>query len=383
MEPGLNGMIADNPLNTLVTVYTSHKESSLDAIGRLGELKEKAYGLIDAQGIVILSTCNRFEVYLDNPRDVAPLVELIESMGGEPRLITGPEAALRLFRIAAGLESQIIGEHEILGQIRRALNEARSQGRVTRLLDTVFRSAIMAGRRVRSETGIGEGGAGYPYAAVRLAKTLSGEDLGRVLIIGSGKVSQRILYLICDEASEIVVASRSLSRAEKISSHCRNAKPIELDELIGAYNVVFIAVTGYRPDLTRIKAGAIIDLSIPPVTVKASGVYHLEDLRDVLRESIQYRARWIPKAEEIISEELKNLIHKLLEAQVSTAAKTILEYGERLLDQFPVNGDRRILERYMRSLLHPLLVSLRRASREASSFDDFVRILVEEYGGGT
>ena len=198
---GVLGGLPEGVFDSLVAVYTTFRDVGEDVLGRLGGLVEEAYrAALGARGAVVLSTCNRFEVYLDDPDGVAwrRVAEFIESNGGVVRVARGAEAARRVLRIAAGLESAILGEPEILGQVRDAWRAAREAGRTTPLLDSVFHAALVAGKRVREETGISRGNASYPSAAVSLAaRSLGGLDGLRVLVAGGGEAGLGMLRVLC------------------------------------------------------------------------------------------------------------------------------------------------------------------------------------------
>ncbi len=373
-----------SPLKNLVAVYVSHKEAPFDRIGSLNDKIDYIYSIAQAEGLVILSTCNRFEVYLDSPSDISSIKELIESYTGNVGVLRGEKAAKRLMRIAAGLESAILGDYEIMAQIRKAMNDAYQRGKLSRLLDVLFRSALMAGKRVRTETEISKGGIGYPFAAVVLAKRKLGRRPQRVLIYGTGKVAKRLLELLCESTQKIYVVSRELERAKKASLACEKALPVTLDKLDGRkkFDALFIAVSGYTLSQDIVYyADIVVDLSIPPVVEKIrENIYRLEDLVHIVKRTIESRAKWIPLAEKIIDEELESLKSKLLEERVSFLIRKIIRYNENVLESFSNNGNVELLKRFSNKLLHPLFISLRQASREAVSFEDFLKILDKTYG---
>ncbi|MCE4625898.1 MAG: hypothetical protein F7C35_08590 [Desulfurococcales archaeon] len=381
MEEGAVGEL----LGRLVAVYTSHKESPLEVIGRLETEVDTIYESVEAEGVVVLATCNRFEVYMDTPRggSVDRVLRVIEEAGGNPRVVWGVEAARRLLRIAAGLESQIIGEPEILGQVRQAIQRSRELGRVSSFLEIVFRSALMAGRRVRRETPLGRSRVGYPSAAVSLAYRLAG-NVRNALIVGTGKAARRVLAILCRRGPErVVVSSRSLERAAALSNMCEYAVATTIEGIRdhAPYDVAFVAVTGYRPpgyipEISRF----VVDLSNPPV-FSGDNVFGMDDLRGEIEEAIRGNLRFVPQAEMIVEEELESLIRKIAEMRVSSVIRALLEYSRHITEEVSHDGVRRHVELAVSRLLHPILVSLRRASVEGSSFEHFLSILMEELEG--
>jgi glutamyl-tRNA reductase len=370
-------------LASLTAVYTSHNESPLNVIGALSQRVEEAYRTANARGVVVIATCNRFEVFMDTPQSIQPLLDLILSEGGNPKVVSGRSAARRLFRIASGLESRILGEQEVTGQVRRALEHAKRRGSTTGMLETVFRSALMAAKRVRRETGISWGPASYPHAAVKLATQELGRPPRRVLVVGAGETSERIVELLCGTAEAVYILSRSRERAARIASKCEGAARIgsisEIPQM--AFDAAFFAVSGYRPPrVLSQKALVVVDLSLPPVVEGSPSTYTIEDVEAVVRDVIAERARWIRRAEEIIDEELRKLEEKIIETKASKAISAIVGYTQRILEEAPLNGNRREIERIVASIMHPLLVSLRRAAREARTYDEFLQIIEESFG---
>jgi glutamyl-tRNA reductase len=179
---------------------------------------------------VVLSTCNRTEMYLAH-RDAAVAAararrELATRSGVaeselEPKLYTlrGEEAARHLFRVAAGLDSLVRGETQILGQVRETYKDAQAAGQTGIVLDSLFRRALRAGRRVRAETRIAELAPSVPVAAAELARRVVGELEGRrILLIGAGKMSElAAATLIGRGADNVFVANHTFERAERLA----------------------------------------------------------------------------------------------------------------------------------------------------------------------
>ncbi|MCE4617686.1 MAG: NAD(P)-binding domain-containing protein [Desulfurococcales archaeon] len=395
-----NGLIED-PWEKLIAIYVSHKEVSLETIGRLSDLKEEIYRLgMTAQGIVVLSTCNRFEVYIHKPTDrlVYDIKNLFKEKGVKPRTLKGIKVAKRLFRIASGLESRILGEPEILGQVREAWRESRLQGRSSFLLNTIFHHAIITGKRVRSETGISRGHASYPSAAVFYAVSKIGSlDGKRVAVIGAGEAGLRILRIVCNDfaPSNITLYTRNPDKAFQDTSRiCPGVKSKPRSELVNAtgYDVIFVAVNDpFGLENVPLKARIVVDLSVPPA-VKGDNVYTIEELEDIVSNVIKEREKWVGSAEEIIEEELEKLIVRVRERKISSLLKIMLEYSQRLAEKELAKANScsnidRLLSSYSKKLLHPLIVGLREGASRAWRIEDLIQILEKSYyqkllGGG-
>ena len=315
---------------TLVGV--SHHGAAVELRERVAlrheEAKAVASQLAAAAGeAVCLSTCNRTEFYVAHdesvPAEAAATAVLLER---EPDLanalyrLRDEAAALHLFRVAAGLDSLVPGEGEILGQVRAAF-EAGSTGAI---LDRLFRQALYAGRKARSQTAIGESPSSVSAAAAALAQQVFGDlDGRRILLVGAGKVSEQAARNLLSRGAEIaVVANRTLDRAAELAERFGSAAlPLERieDELVRA-DVVVSSTSS--PDVVlrreqverahRARRGRplfLIDLAVPrdldPEINDVDGcyLYDIDDLEAVVAESLGARRREAAVAERIVAEE--------------------------------------------------------------------------------
>lgn len=383
----------NDPFQSITAVYASHKEVSLEQLGKLSALKDRIYGLRSkVNGILVLSTCNRFEVYIDGaePKVLAEIESMVQSMGVRAKVSRGRQAVERIIMIASGLESRIIGEPEILGQVRREWRNARERGYTSPLLDTVFHQAIVTGKKVRSHTGISRGHASYPSAAVFLAASELGTLNGKkIAVIGAGDAGVGVLRVLCNEfaPSKVVVYTRDPTRAASSVNEACPGVEVRARERLNedkGFDVAFIAVddpSGLVIDNGL--AGLIVDLSIPPV-VEGENVYGLSDLEDVIDNVVEERRKWIGEAEKIIAEDLDRLEERLRQRNISRLLKLLVEYADHLarVESSKSNGcsdTYKILSSYSRKLLHPLIVGLRETASKAWRLDDFIRILEENY----
>ena len=321
---------------TLVLVGTSHRFAPVELRERLalgekeaGELAAKLAG--DDGEAVCLSTCNRTELYLaHSDPDVAErraadaLVQVGRFGEQEPApslyRLRDQAAARHVFRVAAGLDSLVPGEGEILGQVRAAA-AAGSTGPV---LDRLFRQALHAGKKVRAETAIGENPASISSAAAALAQQVFGELEGRsVLLVGAGKVGELAARnLVSRGASISAVANRSLDRGEELAGRF-GARLLGLHELggeLGRADVVVSSTSssGFVLERTVVRQALrtrkgrplfLIDLAVPrdvdPAIHDLPGcyVYDIDDLEAVVSESLAGRRNEAARAEEVVAEE--------------------------------------------------------------------------------
>jgi len=278
---------------------------------------------------VVLSTCNRTELYLEREEDaeeeaVAAVTELAGDRADDlaPALyrLRDEAAALHLFRVAAGLDSLVPGEGEILGQVRSAF-EAGAPGP---LLDHLFRQALHTGRRVRIETAIGESPASVPSAAAALAQQVFGELRGRrVLLLGAGKMSEAAARNLVSRGAEIaVVANRTLALGEDLALKL-GARAVALDAVAAELehaDVVVSATSASGHVLSqetvahalRVRKGRpllLVDLAVPrdldPAINGLEGcfLYDVDDLRAVVEETLSGRRGEAASAERLVAEE--------------------------------------------------------------------------------
>ena len=280
---------------------------------------ELARSLGDA---VCISTCNRTELYLAG-EDADPAAAALEALAGQPLdgvlyRLYDDEAALHLFRVAAGLDSLVPGEGEILGQVRGAY-EAVEPGP---LLDRVFRQAIALGKRVRSETAIGESPASVSSAAAALAAQVFGDLAGRrVLLVGAGRIGElAAANLASRDAAIAYVANRSLDAARELAARF-GGEAVSLDALptvLGDVDVVLSSTSA--PELV-LRAGDVpdrrrrplffIDIAVPrdldPMLAKLDGcfLYDIDDLEAVVAETLAGRRAEAERAEQLAAEEVE------------------------------------------------------------------------------
>jgi glutamyl-tRNA reductase len=312
----------------LSLVGTSHHHAPVEARERLSAVGDLVGELEEHGEIVCLSTCNRTELYLagDDAAE-ARAVSVLTRLGGddlEPLLyrLHGEAAALHLFRVAAGLDSLVPGEGEILGQVRTAYEE----GRVGPLLDRLFRQALHVGKRVRSETAIGESPSSVPAAAAALAQQVFGDLSGRrVLLIGAGKTGEQAARSLLARGAEILaVANRSASAAAELARNV-GGKPVPLDRLeeeLEDVDVVVSATSSSDVVLRKAQVAAVlpkrrgvplflIDIAVPRDLdpeidgLEACYLYDIDDLEEVVEATLAGRRREGEAAEAMVAQEAR------------------------------------------------------------------------------
>src|SRR5262245_43166221 len=286
---------------------------------------------------VVLSTCNRSEIYVASTDPARALDELLAFLSDyhhvpahafQPHLfaLENSAAVAHLFRVAAGLDSLVVGEPQILGQVKDAFQSAASKRCVGPVLSNAFRWSFGVGKRVRTETALGEGAVSVSFAAVALARKIFGRLQGRrVLVVGAGEISSLTAqHLRAQGVGEIVITSRTHAHAEALATEVGGlAVPWEgMINALGSADIVITATGSQRPIITRAQLQGvqglrarsnplfIIDLAVPRDVDAAVGeieqvfLYNIDDLQSIVEENISRRAAEVEHAESIVNEEV-------------------------------------------------------------------------------
>ena len=284
---------------------------------------------------VILSTCNRTEVYAvagDSDAGVDAVIEFLASYHGLDKheltrylyIVTAEAVVRHLFRVVASLDSMVVGEAQILGQTKAAYDHAQCAGSTGRALNKLFRQSFELGKRVRTETAIGESAVSISYAAVELAKKVFDTLDGRtVLVLGAGEMSELTLkHLVANGVSRVLVANRTFERAEDIAARFNGtAIPYErFYDSIRDTDIVIssTAATGYVITKEALAPAAknrprplfLIDIAVPrdidPAVNDLSNVflYDIDNLSGVVEANLEERMTEARRAEGIIDEEI-------------------------------------------------------------------------------
>lgn len=293
--------------------------SELARLRALGKLREG----------VVLSTCNRTEIYaVEDGYDLLPDLTgvLSQRLGADASgfiyVRHDREAASHLFSVAAGLDSMILGEAQIHGQVRDAWEQCRSESGP--VLNRMFQSALLAASRARDETGIGRGAASVSSAAVQLAKKIFGGLSGRrAMILGAGDVAELALECLLSEGVRVaIVANRTHERAQVLAER-HSATAMHYDqcwESLREVDVLICSTAAPVPVVTvqRVRASidargdrplCVLDIALPRDVEAAVGdldnvfLYDLDDLRAAAAANLEQRTEDVPAARAIISQE--------------------------------------------------------------------------------
>jgi glutamyl-tRNA reductase len=326
----------------LLLLGVSHKTAPVDLRERLDFSSRDLGAAVEALATrpstaesVVLSTCNRSEIYVasDDPfqarEDVMAFLSEYHSLDPgafTPHLFAHSDesAARHLFRVAAGLDSLVVGEPQILGQVKDAFQMASDRRCTGPILSKLFHWSFGVGKRVRTETALGEGAVSISYAAVALARKIFGRLDGRqVLVIGAGEISTLTAeHLRAQGVGEMLITSRTGASAETLAAAV-NGRAVSWDEAMTALatsDIVVTATGSQRPILTRAQVEAtgrrqadplfLIDMAVPRDVEPAVGdieqvfLYNVDDLQSIVQENLSRRVAEIQHAEAIVSEEL-------------------------------------------------------------------------------
>ena len=411
-------------MSRIAVVGVSHHTAPLAVRERLALSAPRSRCLVagiveagDAAEAVVVSTCNRTELYLSGPGvDAGGLVEVgiaeLRAVAGEHEPLPedafyvhrGERAVLHLYRVAAGLDSLVPGEAEILGQVRESLALAREEHAAGPILTRLFESAVDAARRVRNETAIGLSAASVGSVAATLAReTLDGLDDATVLLIGAGKTSELVaVNLLARGAGRILVMNRTVPKAAALAERFDgSAVPLdELPERLAEADVVICATNAPHPIVRRdvVEAAVagrperplfLIDLAVPrdvePAVAAVRGVvlHDIDGLERVVARNRTARAREAVAGEGIVAEEAARFRRWRDSLEVVPAIAGLRALAEQIRTEELARiesrwealtpRDRALVDRLTRSIVNKLLheptVRMREIAADADGLD--------------
>ena len=313
----------------------------------------------------IISTCNRTELYVVSGNPVAAENAMLSLLAERAQIrpqelaevLYAPrncDAARHLYRVAGGLDSMIIGEVEVQGQVRRAHELAREAGTVGPMLHRLFQAALATGKRVRAETTLSEGRASVSSVAVRLAQDTLGDLRDRhVVIVGAGETSELTAQALAGEGvATVFLANRRADRARSIAERFGgHVVPLhDLPQQLVAADIVVSSTASPHPiigesELAQVmaeRAGRpllLIDIAVPRDIDPACGalpgvtLHDIDDLQAVVAATLSTRAAEVVTATEIVEEEIKRFARWMGQQDVLPAIADLREHGRAIVDQ--------------------------------------------------
>jgi glutamyl-tRNA reductase len=284
---------------------------------------------------VVVSTCNRAEIYAVADSDAAADAVRrffsdyhgVDAAALAPHFYVhrGADVARHLFRVASGLDSLVVGEPQILGQVKTAYSTASDLQFAGTVTHRLFHAAFAAGKRVRTETGLGEGTASVSVAAIELARKIFGDLTGlSVLILGAGEMAELTgVHLQAENVRQITITSRTLASAEALAAQLKGrAVPwTSLSPALAGADIVVTATGATEPVLSRAMVDDVmrgrrnrplfvIDIALPRDVDATVGdldqvfLYHMDDLQTIVSENLARRSGELARAEAIVTEEV-------------------------------------------------------------------------------
>lgn len=330
----------------IIVIGLNHKSAPVEVrekvalVGKdLLALKENIERFKEILEWASLFTCNRTEIYLiaeDKNLIKQKLYKLFSSWSKDENFskylyfYTNEEAVKHIFAVASGIDSQVLGENQILRQVKDALQQAQELKSSKNILNKLFNNAIFTGKRARTETAIGEKSLSIGYAAVELAtKIFETLNKKKVLLLGAGKMGQLVCKHLADAgAQQIIVANRTYDNAvelakifggQALSFADLKQGLVEADVVVGSTGAPHFVLTKEKVKLTMKKRPNkplfLVDIAVPrdidPQVNDLNNVflYNIDDLNQVVEEYYEERKKEIAKVEKIIAEECENFLN--------------------------------------------------------------------------
>lgn len=388
----------------IVLLGLNHKTAPVELRELLSFSKEEAVAVIeglqkcpDINEIMLISTCNRVEVLLTTSNTINA-VDSVKTYISEFKKIPiskfedafythdGEDAVRHIFRVASSLDSMMVGEPQILGQIKDAYLTTILKKTSGVILNRLLHKTFFVAKRVRSETGIGDHAVSISYAAIELARKIFGDLEGKkVLLVGAGEMAElAVEHLIRNKVGEIFVANRTFERGVELSNRFKG-KAIRIEEIPGSLKVVdiiisstgspnFVIVRDQVKGVMRSRRNRpifFIDIAVPrdidPDINRLNNayVYDIDDLKGVIEENIKDRNKESIKGERIVDEAVISFKHWFeglsavptivaLRDKIDTIARTEVDKTLQSLNHFSDN-DCQAIHRMTNSLINKIL----------------------------
>lgn len=412
----------------IVLVGLNHKSAPLEVREKVSLSKPKILQIADdikgcpsISGCAILSTCNRTEFYFntsDKAVGMAEIGQIIEQKSGlaiekiDPFLYKEYDykAVDHLFSVAAGLDSMILGESQIQGQVQDAYEIALDTGMSDSIINTLFMNALTVGKRVRTETQIDRQAVSISSAAVELAKNIFNSlDDKEVLVLGAGETSELTArHLVSNGIKSILVANRTYERAYHLASEF-DGEAIRLDDLpkhIDQTDIIISSTASPKYLLTkdnlepylkdRKKTLLLIDIAVPrdiePALSELENVlvYDIDDLQNVVTTNLNYRKQEAIEARKIVDEELDDFFFWLdslwvvptivkMREQINEIKNSEIERAKNKIENI-TDREERIIEnlanRIVNQWLHKPIINMKiLAGKKINEIDCYVRAI--------
>jgi glutamyl-tRNA reductase len=349
----------------LILIGLNHRTAPVEVRERLSVAEQKLPEVVQSlreiegvDGAAVVSTCNRVEAVVSSRTEdvISKVVDWLAVQGGSDRsslenhlyILRHVDVVKHLCRVASGLDSMIIGEPQIGGQVRSAFQAAQDLGALDSLLQQVYAQTMRVAKRVRTDTAIGEHAVSIPYAAVELAKKIFGDLKGlQVLLLGAGEMGELTAeHLHKQSVKQVFVANRSYNRAVELAMRFQGSA-VQFDAIeqhLAACDIVIASTSAphfvIEPDQVqraldsrRMRNLFLIDLSVPRninpdvASIEGAYLYNVDDLQQVADANLELRQHKARDAEQIVVREVEDFRKRLI---AQDAVPTIVELQQRL-----------------------------------------------------
>lgn len=398
----------------LVCVGLSHHKTPVDLRERVSFTRERAQEALcalkerpDIDESFILSTCNRVELYAHGAHETATDVltsflsefHAIPSLSLRPHLysLTGFDAAQQFFRVASSLDSLVLGEAQILGQVKDAMTLAQKANALGPHLTLLLNHALVTAKRVRSETQIAHHSISISHIAVELIEQVFASIKGRkTLLIGAGTMAEVAARCLTQKGAELHIANRSFEHAKTLAD-ALSASPHtmdELDALLCSADIIMSSTNARGHLISRAKVQAtmrkrryrplfFVDIAVPrnidPLVAKIDGayLYNVDDFSQIAKQRIALRTEQGEQAQLILDEELRRFEMRCAERQVAPLIEKLTKQSQQIADeqvaQFlatfssqltaeQAEGVRLLAHRLVKKVLHQPIVEIKARS---------------------
>ena len=416
----------------LLLIGVNHRTAPVEVRERLNVSEAKLPDLIQSltalrgvDGATVISTCNRVETIVSSTNeDVIEIV--VDWMAERARtsridlekhlyILRHGDVIKHLFRVASGLDSMIVGEPQIAGQVKTAFMKSQELGTLDPLLNQVFENTMRVAKRVRTDTGIGEHAVSIPYAAVELAKKIFGDLAGlRVLLLGAGEMSELTAeHLAAQNVEQIFVANKTFERAVGLAQRFEGmaVRFEEFEPYLDTCDIVIASTAAphYCIEPAQIERALearkqrglfLIDLSVPRninpevASLENAYLYNIDDLQHVADSNRELRQKKAIQAEEIVLRELETFRKRLISQD---AVPTIVELQRRLeeiraaeLDKClhklgPIDAEQRaaieqLTTQMVNKILHYPILQLKESAEEPQERESLRRTIRKIFG---
>lgn len=411
-------MNLDKRTNNFYNIGVSYKKADAQTRGKYSLSKENQIKVLQEakaagfEGVFVISTCNRTEIsgFAEHPYQLIHLLckyseGNVEEFASISNVYKDSEAVNQLFRIGTGLESQILGDYEIVGQLKIAMKLAKEIGTTNAYLERLVNLVLQASKRVKNQTHLSSGTTSVSYAAVQyMMKNVPEYNSKNILVFGLGKMGKHTCKNIAEytQNNNVCLINRTAEKAQefvKEHSGIRNATIEKLSEEIAKADILIVSTGAEKPTVTsnhiaKNKELLILDLSMPENVDNAVSNYenvsliNVDELSKITLETLALREQEVPKAEEIIEthkEEFNNwLDHRrlvpvinILKESLEAIQKDEINFQKKKIKNFDEEQAEALTNRFIQKITTQFVKHLK---EEDTSVNESIQVMYKVFG---